>query len=246
MLSNYLFKIKICISYFVHIFVRLLLTAPGMQKKLLVFDFDGTIANTLAIAVEVVNRLSDEFGFPKVSEEEFMELKHKRIGELLRLSGLSWLQVPMLVKRARDYFKHNMERVNPINKIPDILPSLQERGYVMGILTSNTQDAVKDFLALHDLEYFQFIHAPDSIFGKSKVLREIMKTYLLKPEEVVMIGDEIRDIMAAKKAKVDSIAVTWGFNSIQRLEEVNPQHIIHDPEQLLYLFPPINSHSEKN
>lgn len=213
-----------------------------MQKKLLVFDFDGTIANTLAIAVEVVNKLGEEFGFPHVSEEEFMELKHKRIGELLRLSGLSWIQVPLLVKRARDYFKINMARVDPIHKMPEVLPSLHDRGYMMGILTSNTQEAVRTFINHHELNYFEFIHAPDSIFGKSKVLREVLKTYYLKPEEVVMIGDEIRDISAAKKAKVDAVAVTWGFNSIQRLEEVEPAHIIHDPNELLELFPPTLLH----
>lgn len=203
---------------------------------MLIFDFDGTIADTLPVAVQIVNALGGEFGFRSVQEEEFLELKHKSIKELLALSGLSWLQLPLFVKRARDLFKEHLLEVHPILGMPEILHTLHRRGYRMGILTSNTPEGVQHFLQTNEVHLFEFIHAPDSIFGKSKVIRKIMKNSRLTPAEIVMIGDEVRDMEAAQKAGVASVGVTWGFNSAQLLKTTRPDHVIEEPAELLSLF----------
>jgi phosphoglycolate phosphatase len=206
------------------------------KKSMLIFDFDGTIADTLPVAIEIVNALGDEFGFRSVHQEEFLELKHKSIKELLELSGLSWMQLPLFVKRARDLFKEHLLEVHPILGMPETLFALHSRGYRMGILTSNTPEGVLHFLKTNEVHWFEFIHAPDSIFGKSKVIRKIMKTCRLAPAEIVMIGDEVRDIKAAQKAGVASVGVTWGFNSAQLLKTTHPDHVIEEPGELLRLF----------
>lgn len=207
-----------------------------MEKTLLIFDFDGTIANTLEVAVDIANAMSREFHFPSMTKEEFVNYRGKSIPELMRLSGLSWIQLPLLVKRTRDHFKQRISDVLPVEGMPMILRALQERGYRLGILTSNTKENVQDFLQHHELEIFEFIHAPNSIFGKARRLRELQKSLNLAPGEMVMIGDEIRDTEAAHKAKVDSVAVTWGFNSEELLQAHSPTCILKEPEELLTLF----------
>lgn len=209
---------------------------PRTKKSLLIFDFDGTIADTLPVAITIVNALGKEFGFPQLKQNEFLELKHKSIKELLEISGLSWLQLPLFVKRARDLFKEHLLEVHPILGMPEILHTLHRRGYRMGILTSNTQEGVRQFLHSNDVQGFEFIHAPDSLFGKSKVIRKIMKASRLSPQEIVMIGDEVRDIEAAQKAGVESVGVTWGFNSAQLLKTTGPDHVVEEPDELLRLF----------
>jgi phosphoglycolate phosphatase len=208
-----------------------------MKKSLIIFDFDGTIADTLLVAVQIINELGTEFDLPRVSKHEFVTFKNKSVSELMRLSGLSWLQLPLFIKRVREGFKRHLEEVRPIQGMPEILHTLQARGYRMGILTSNTQEGVTAFLSGYDIELFEFIHAPDSIFGKGKMLREILRTSGLKEEQVIMIGDEARDVEAAHKAGVEAIAVTWGFNAEQLLLEHEPERLVHQPEELLALFP---------
>ena len=207
-----------------------------MKKSLLIFDFDGTIADTLVIAVKIVNELAGEFEFPQVNKEQFVELKHKSVPELMRISGLSWFQLPLFVKRARNLFRKHLTLVPPILGMPEILFALQQRGYRMGILTSNTQEGVREFLDKNKLPVFEFIQAPDSIFGKSRVLRHILKKQRLEAEQVVMIGDEVRDIEAAQKVGVESIAVSWGFNSEQLLQSHRPNHLVRHPRDLLQLL----------
>jgi len=212
-----------------------------MKKSLLIFDFDGTIANTLEVAVDIANALSKEFGFRSVSREEFVELRGKTIPELMRLSGMSWFQLPLIIKRARDHFRSRINEVHPIEGVPGLLRTLKERGYRLGILTSNTRESVLDFLIMYDLELFDFIHAPDSLFGKAKRLKEIRKNYQLAESQIVMIGDEARDIDAAHKAQIDAIAVTWGFHTPSLLQQHAPRFTVDRPDHLLELFPSLHS-----
>ena len=207
-----------------------------MRKSLLIFDFDGTIADTLLVAETILNETGREYGLPNISRQQLMELKHKSIPELLKLSGLTWLQLPSFVRKLRSRFKTHMGQVLPIQGMPEILYELKGKGYRMEILTSNTQEAVQSFLQDHELHLFEFVHSPDSIFGKSKALKHILKRTQLSCSQVVMIGDELRDVEAAQKVGVDSIAVTWGFNSEQLLRQAAPNYIATDPSHLLQLL----------
>ncbi|MEZ4777250.1 MAG: HAD-IA family hydrolase [Bacteroidia bacterium] len=208
-----------------------------MPKKLLIFDFDGTIADTLVIAEQIMHELAPEFNLPKVSREEFIHLKHKSIPELLKISGLSWTQVPLFIHKARLGFKKYIHQVQPIAGMPKILRSLKNRGYRLGILTSNSPESVSTFLSHHELQLFEFVYSPASLFGKARVIRRVIKKTQLEAKEVVMIGDEVRDVDAAHKAGVDAIAVTWGFNSAELLQSHSPGYILEEPEAFLQLFP---------
>ena len=188
------------------------------------------------MAVDIVNEMSVEFHFPSVTKEEFVHYRGKSIPELMRLSGLSWIQLPALVKRTRDHFKQRIGDVLPVEGMPDILRSLAKDGYRLGILTSNTQENVEAFLSLHELDIFEFVHAPKSIFGKASRLKYLQKNLRIPHQHMVMIGDEIRDTQAAHKAQIDSVAVTWGFNSEELLQSHKPTCILREPQELLSLF----------
>ncbi len=208
----------------------------AMKKQLIIFDFDGTIANTMAIAVEVFNKVGCEFSLPQMHAGQLAELKQKRIHELMDLAGLSWVQLPMFIKRVREEFKTRREEVKPIEGMEEVIRQLHQQEYRMGILTSNTEENVLHFLEKFDINHFEFIIAPGSIFGKSGALKDILKRYRLKPEQAIMIGDEMRDIKAAHKCKVDMIAVNWGFNASELLEKAKPRFLVQQPCQIVETF----------
>ncbi len=207
-----------------------------MQKSLLIFDFDGTIADTLLVALDILNELGEDFDFPPIDRKLFVELKQKTVPELVQLSGLSWFQLPGLLRKARGRFKAHLAEVYPVPGMPEVLTQLKEEGFRLGILTSNTKEGVQAFLEAHDLALFEFIQAPDSLFGKAKIIRKILSHEALKPSEVIMIGDELRDIEAAQKAGIDSIAVTWGFNTEGVLVQAQPSYVVRQPTELLPLL----------
>ena len=207
-----------------------------MKKALLIFDFDGTIADTLLVAVRILNEVGQEFDLPHVDRDQFLELKHKSVPELMKMAGLPWIKLPFFINQARKKFRVHLKQVKPIMGMPEILSTLKRRGYKMGIVTSNTEEGVNAFLEAYQLKHFDFVYAPNSIFDKSKTIRSILHKYHLLPSEVTMIGDEIRDVEAANKVGIESIAVTWGFNSEQLLLKGCPNHVVKEPKELLNLL----------
>ena len=79
--------------------------------------------------------------------------------------------------------------------------------------------------------YFDFIHAGSSYFGKKRAIKKVLKMH--KIEQAIYIGDETRDIDAAKQTKICSMAVTWEFNSERILKQYNPDFIAHTTEDIM-------------
>jgi phosphoglycolate phosphatase len=207
-----------------------------MKKTLLIFDFDGTIADTPAVAVHIYNEMSGNFGLPTITRQEMMVYKNKSVSELMKLAKLSWLRLPSVVRQARSGFKKYLHEVEPIKGMPETLQQLQAAGYRMGILTSNSQENVEAFLKHNHVADFEFIHAPRSLFGKAGMIRKILRRERLAAGEVLMIGDELRDIEAAQKSGIESVAVTWGFNTEDLLSKGKPTHVVNQPSELLSLL----------
>ena len=104
----------------------------------------------------------------------------------------------------------------------------------MGIITSNSKKNVEKFLKKHNLnDIFDFIDSSTRILGKSYQIKSIIKKHRLDKDSVLYIGDETRDIEATKKVGIKVAAVTWGFNSSERLSQFSPDYLIDEPEQLI-------------
>jgi len=104
-----------------------------------------------------------------------------------------------------------------------------------GILSSNSSNNVTEFLNNHDLNFFDFISASSRIWGKNINLKKLLLSHGFNMDEVVYVGDEVRDIIAAKKVGIRVAAVTWGYNSKKALRSQKPDYLISSPEELLNL-----------
>ena len=80
---------------------------------------------------------------------------------------------------------------------------------------------------------FEFVYSESSLFGKHVVLKRMCSKQNIDPLEVVYVGDEDRDIIAAKKVKIKIIAVTWGFNSKAKLSKEKPDYLVDLPMQII-------------
>lgn len=209
---------------------------------MLIFDFDGTIADTFQQTMLITNILSDEFKFKKVHPHEVEFLKGKTVQEVIAHLKVPILQIPNIVTRARSELHKQINSIEPVDGLNEILPLLKQAGVQMGILTTNSQQNVENFLKINDLEIFDFILSTSRVWGKNHGLRKLMSEQKLMPDEIIYIGDETRDIEAAKKEGIKVVAVTWGYNSHAILERFDPDFIVHTPEELFqictqHLFP---------
>lgn len=205
----------------------------------LIFDFDGTIADSFATVLTIANRLAAEFGFPHTSPDQVNELQHLSSREIVRRSGVSVIRLPFLLRRLRSELNQEIAHLRPIEAMPEVLWSLRLQGYRLGIVTSNSKENVTAFLAGQGLDdAFDFIDSELTLFGKGRVIRRALRQHRLQPSEVVYIGDETRDIEAARNVGIPVIAVSWGFNSAQALAAEQPDALIGHPHELLERFPP--------
>ena len=122
----------------------------------------------------------------------------------------------------------------PFSSLCEVLRKIHDLNINVGILTSNSLENVTAWLKHNQMDsFFNFIHAESSFFGKKRILRKIIKTYKMERPQIFYIGDETRDVEAAKECNVYSVAVTWGFNSEKILTQHQPHYIVRKPDDIL-------------
>ena len=203
------------------------------QASVLLFDFDGTLADTRTIGLRILNELAEEFRFRHLPDEELEKARNMTTQKLFRFLGIRRWRVPMIARRGLIKLHARMHEVQPIGKMPEILAQLHSQGFCLGILTSNSHANVTAFLNQHKIECFEFIHTSSKLFGKSREIRKLMKEHKLTQEDIIYIGDETRDIEATHAVNIRIAAVTWGYNSAEVLESMKPHFLFDEPEQLL-------------
>lgn len=209
---------------------------PHHQKPLLIFDFDGTLADTLAVGLEVFNEVAGDYGLKQVSEEELKELRKLNTRALLDRMGISRLMAVRLAARIRSMLSKRIDEVPLMPGAEKMIRDLHAAGFGMGILSSNAVDNVRRFLSRYDLENcFHFIEAGASLFGKGSRLKSILKRERREAPAVMYVGDETRDMEAAREAGIHGVAVCWGANGREAMLTEDPDFCVDSPEDLIKL-----------
>ena len=209
-----------------------------MNFRTLVFDFDGTIADTLGETRRIFNQIAPDYGIRQVEEHELEELRHLSLKELLDHLNIPKRRVPALISRGTGMMRGNITQLPMIAGMAEVLVEMRRHVHSFGILTSNATANVDLFLRTHGLrEQFDFISSTSKLTGKSKHLKAIRKTFSLRPEQMLYIGDELRDVKASQKAGIPVAAVTWGFNSRASLAASAPDYLFDHPADFLRLLP---------
>ncbi len=205
-----------------------------MTAKVVLFDFDGTIADTYNAIAKITNQLSSEFGYKTLNEEELLLLKNLSSREIVKLSEISIFKIPFLVRRVRLELSKEIADLSPNTGISSVLFELKNRGYTLGIVTSNNKENVEIFLRKNKLDsLFSYIYSSTSIFGKHRVINQAIRSNRLSKADVIYVGDETRDIRSSRKSNIGVAAVTWGFNSAEILQEYHPDYLVNSPQELL-------------
>ena len=203
-----------------------------MQKPVVIFDFDGTIANTLDSIIDIMNNLSDEFGFRKIQDDDVEYLRGKRPREILKHLGISLFKLPFVIRRVRREINSHIALLSPSVDLLPVLKLLKENGCQIGIVTTNIEENVKKFLHANNLDQFDFFYTAKKVFGKDRTISKIIKDMKLEKSKIYFVGDEVRDIEAGKKAGIKTIAVSWGYNNKSALDKEHPDYLIDSPLEL--------------
>lgn len=208
-----------------------------MRYRICVFDFDGTIADTLGETRRIYNEIAPDYGLRQVAPDEVAGMRHMSLKQLIKHLGIPKRRVPVLLKRGTGMMRGNMDALQMIPGVREVLFEMRNHVDGFGVLTSNSASNVEAFMEKHEVrELFEFISSTSRLTGKAKHLRAIRKTFSLAHHELLYVGDELRDVKASKKAKIPVAAVTWGFNSAESLAQMEPEHLLNAPHEFRQLF----------
>ena len=202
----------------------------------LIFDFDGTIADTFNLYIDVMRKIYHEYNFKYIDDDDIELCRAMTSKEIIQYLGISPLQIPMIAHRIRGDFTQRMKEQKIFTGVDSVLESLKQEGHKLFILSSNSEENINIFLRLNNITQFDAVFSKSSIFGKSGIIKKIINKNKIITDDLYYIGDETRDIEAAKKINIKSIAVTWGYNNRKALLDKNPDYIIDKPQQLLALL----------
>lgn len=198
-----------------------------------IFDFDGTIADTLELGLEVYNRIAPEYNFLPAGQAERELFRTMKPQDLLKNYGISKLRLLTLTLRIRKEMGLHVPEMKLFGGMGSALNEIRKSGFRIGILTSNSVENVRAFLEVNQMGHIiDFIYSGRSLFGKEKIMRKMLMREQIEPGRVIYAGDEIRDIEACRAAGIPVIAVSWGLNRRELLASHSPDQIADTPADL--------------
>lgn len=205
---------------------------PGQSQRCVIFDFDGTVADTYKLALQLMLETA-KARHVKATKRGIEQLRMMSAAEVIRKYRLSVLDMIFLVKRYSDIVYRRLARIRVFPGVKPVIAEL-DRCYGLGIISSNRRENVAGFLHHNGLgRYFDFLETGSPLLGKPRRIRAIMKKHGYAKDDVVYVGDEVRDIEAARKVGVKVVAVGWGWNNPKRLKAAKPDFFVSRPSQLV-------------
>jgi phosphoglycolate phosphatase len=206
-----------------------------MKFRGLIFDFDGTVADSLATAIQVLDDLSVQYGYRRVPVATLRAGSTRQALRAIGVGGWPW-QLWLFARRARRGMSARMDQVAPVAGMSELLRSLQAQQVPLALVSSNSRANVEAFLAAHALTgLFAHCEFRVSVFGKPRALRRAVRALGCAPATCLSVGDETRDIEASRRVGLPVAAVGWGFQSLECLRASGPTHLVQTPAELAAL-----------
>jgi phosphoglycolate phosphatase len=206
------------------------------NRSLAIFDFDGTIADSAPWFANALNELARHHGFREVSAEQREMLRGRSTTEIFAYLGMSSLKLPLVVRQLREIAARDIEQISIFPWVPDIFAALRSRGISIAIVSSNTMANIRRVLGAEVESMVDQFGAGAPLLGKAAKITAVLKRCGSSAALTTSIGDEVRDIEAARALGICSLAVTWGFATAPALEAAQPTRLVHAPAELLDWF----------
>lgn len=211
------------------------------MKKLVIFDLDGTLLNTISDLANSTNYALSQLSFPTHEIAQYNFMVGNGINKLFERALPEGYKTEEYVLRVRNLFlpyydKHNADESRPYSGIEKLLEFLQSKGIMIAVASNKYQSATQKLVA----QYFPKINFI-AVFGQREGIRvkpdptiiyDILEIAKTDKQDVLYIGDSGVDMQTAKNAGVDACGVTWGFRPKEELASFSPKYIVDAPEAI--------------
>ncbi|MFP5516958.1 MAG: HAD hydrolase-like protein [Alphaproteobacteria bacterium] len=204
--------------------------------QLAIFDFDGTLADSFPWFIGVLNGVADRYGFNRVQPDEVEQLRGYDARQIMRHLRVPNWKLPFIANHMRRLMARDIDGIRPFDGVPDMLRALTDRGVTVAIVSSNSVENIRRILGPDAAGMVGHYGCGASLFGKAAKFRKMLRTTGIPAGRAIGIGDEVRDIDAARKVGMDCAAVTWGYARDDALAARRPDRLLSRIEEIAGLF----------
>ena len=207
------------------------------RYRLAIFDFDGTLADSLPWFRTSFQETIARFGLAPVSPEELEAMRGLSAREIMARLKVSMWQLPAIVSDMRKRKLAAASETPLFAGIPAMLTDLRRLGITTAIVSSDSEASVRLVLGPTASLITRF-DCGAAVFGKHWKFRRVARKLGAEPSQTICIGDEIRDIEAARAAGMDAAAVAWGYALPAALQAAGPTHFFKSVEEMRLALAP--------
>jgi len=207
-----------------------------MPCKLAIFDFDGTLADTFDWFIAVVNEVADKFRFRRIEPHEVETLRGYEARRIIQHLGVPMWKMPLVAREMRGRMSRDIGGIALFPGVDEMLERLAGRGVALAVVTSNSADNVRRVLGPRNFALIRHLECGAAVLGKRPKLRKVLRAAGVAPGEAICIGDEIRDLHAARAEGIPFGAVTWGFTRGDALRALAPEAVFERMEEIAGFF----------
>lgn len=207
-----------------------------MKYRLVIFDFDGTLANSFPWFISIVDHLADRYKFKRLDKDEIENLRHFSAMQMIKQHEISLWKLLLLSRYLRRLMEQEIHKIPLFPGVNDLLQACSAQGITTAVVSSNTYANIAKVLGTDNLQGIRYFECKVPLYGKTRRLKKILRQSGIAAEETLCIGDEIRDIVAAQKAHIPFGAVSWGYTHIDALLKHQPDLVLTSMEQTIQLL----------
>ncbi len=200
----------------------------------IIFDFDGTLADSLPVVIRIAQELVPDVD---LSEKEVAMLRNMSARDIIKYSGIPYWRLLRLIIKGKRLLGQRLDELTVFPGIPEVLKGLHKQGYQISVVSSNTEATINKVLKREKIDsYVSGVYGNLGLFNKARAFKTVLRDQKASPRDAVYVGDEVRDIEAAKRGGIPIISVTWGYNGEAILKKYHPTYMAHTPQQLLKII----------
>lgn len=196
--------------------------------KLIIFDFDGTLADSNSLVLKLTKERFDEF---EIGVESIESIKEKGLVKTLSDAGVSYFRMPGVVSDLQEIMYERVGKVKIFPGMETLVRRLKREGFVLTVLTHNKKKTVERFVKENGL-VFDGIYDTSIFFKKHRKMKKIMRKHGFSKKETIAVGDQPGDIEAGKRVGIETVAVDWGLYGEKALLKTEPDKIVSDPFEI--------------
>jgi len=203
-----------------------------VKYKLVIFDFDGTLANTFPWFLGIVDQIVDRFQLKRFEKDTLDDLRSMDIPSLLKSHDIPLWKLAAIGSYVRKLMSNEIHQIALFRGVDNLLQALSDAGIQLALVSSNSYQNVRGVLGDENASRIRYYACGVSLFKKQTKFKHVLAESGVLPGEALCIGDEIRDLQAASAAKIPFGAVSWGFTDIEAMKALAPGEVFYSIEEI--------------